>query len=241
MDHFQPDPPRSPPGQGLLSLSLSLYLSLSLFLTRSLALSLLLCLSLSLALSSSLCLSVCIYLSRSFSLLPSLDMHCGVVTVGLSTQGRNFKFSSTNLLILCRESTKRFASPGNAQLLHRNVQRLRGGLVYKAHTLWYHSTLGLRVIKNKRAHAFSTTKTKLSPTCDLACTAGAPGEASEIATEQGEGCAGFPRYIHHCHIEYRGTSLIRNSESLGPNSRTMPRALWCPWGGGLFLMSEVPL
>jgi len=22
---------------------------------------------------------------------------------------------------------------------------------------------------------------------------------------------------------------------------TKPRALWCPWGGGLFLMSEAPL
>ena len=35
--------------------------------------------------------------------------------------------------------------------------------------------------------------------------------------------------------------LIRNSAPLGPYSRTMPRALWSPWGGGLFLMSEVPL
>ena len=33
---------------------------------------------------------------------------------------------------------------------------------------------------------------------------------------------------------YRGTSLIRNSASLGLNSRNMPRALW-------FLMSEVPM
>ena len=39
----------------------------------------------------------------------------------------------------------------------------------------------------------------------------------------------------------RGTSLIRNSAPLGPHSRTMPRALWCSWGGVLFLMSEVPL
>ena len=36
------------------------------------------------------------------------------------------------------------------QLLHRNVQRFRGGLVFKAHRLFGHSTLGLRVIKNKR-------------------------------------------------------------------------------------------
>ena len=27
---------------------------------------------------------------------------------------------------------------------------------------------------------------------------------------------------------YRGSPLIRNSEPLGPYSRTMPRALWCP-------------
>ena len=40
---------------------------------------------------------------------------------------------------------------------------------------------------------------------------------------------------------YRGTSLIRNSDPLGPYSRNMPRALWRPYGGGLFLMSEVPL
>ena len=35
------------------------------------------------------------------------------------------------------------------KLLHRNVQRFRGGLVFKAHRRLYHSTLGLRVIKNK--------------------------------------------------------------------------------------------
>ena len=36
------------------------------------------------------------------------------------------------------------------QLLRRNVKRFRGGLVFKAHRLLYHSTLGLRVIKKKR-------------------------------------------------------------------------------------------
>ena len=36
------------------------------------------------------------------------------------------------------------------QLLCRYVQRFRGGLVFKAHVLLYHSTLGLRVIKKKR-------------------------------------------------------------------------------------------
>jgi len=30
------------------------------------------------------------------------------------------------------------------------MQRFRGGLVFKAHRLVYHSTLGLRVIKKKK-------------------------------------------------------------------------------------------
>jgi len=36
------------------------------------------------------------------------------------------------------------------QLLRRNVIQFRGGLVFKAHRLLYHSTLGLRVIKKKK-------------------------------------------------------------------------------------------
>jgi len=36
------------------------------------------------------------------------------------------------------------------ELLRRNVNRFRGGLVFKAHRLVYHSTLGLRVIKKKK-------------------------------------------------------------------------------------------
>jgi len=35
------------------------------------------------------------------------------------------------------------------QLLSRNVQRFRGGLVFQAHRLLYHSTLGLKVMKKK--------------------------------------------------------------------------------------------
>jgi len=35
-------------------------------------------------------------------------------------------------------------------LLQRNVKRFRGGLVFKAHRLVYHTTLGLRVIKKKK-------------------------------------------------------------------------------------------
>jgi len=55
---------------------------------------------------------------------------------------------------------------------------------------------------------------------------------------EGEGCRGFEFGVP---VAYRGTSLTRNSAPLGPYSRTMPRALWWSEGGGLFLMSEVPL
>ena len=37
----------------------------------------------------------------------------------------------------------------------RNVKRFRGGLVFKAHRLLYHSTLGLRVIKKKNKNRIS--------------------------------------------------------------------------------------
>jgi len=40
---------------------------------------------------------------------------------------------------------------------------------------------------------------------------------------------------------YRGTSLIRNRPPLGPYSRTMSKGLWWPYGGVIFLESEVPL
>jgi hypothetical protein len=35
------------------------------------------------------------------------------------------------------------------------VERFRGGLVFKAHGLLYHSTLGLRVVKKKKGKAAS--------------------------------------------------------------------------------------
>ena len=35
-------------------------------------------------------------------------------------------------------------------ILRRNVKRFPGGLVFKAHRLLYHSTLGLRLIKKKK-------------------------------------------------------------------------------------------
>ena len=38
-------------------------------------------------------------------------------------------------------------------MLSRNVKRFRGELVFKAHRLFYHSALGLRVIKKKKKGA----------------------------------------------------------------------------------------
>ena len=42
-------------------------------------------------------------------------------------------------------------------------------------------------------------------------------------------------------VAYRGTPLIKNRPLLRPYRRTMSQALEWPWGGGVFLMSEVPL
>ena len=51
-----------------------------------------------------------------------------------------------------RCSSRTCHTPGliQEQLLYRNVQRFRGWLVFEAHRLLYHSTLGLRVIKKRR-------------------------------------------------------------------------------------------
>ena len=41
--------------------------------------------------------------------------------------------------------------------------------------------------------------------------------------------------------DYRGTSLTRKRTPLGPYRRPMPRVRGGSWGGGLYLMGEVPL
>ena len=53
---------------------------------------------------------------------------------------------------------------------------------------------------------------------------------------------GYATHSQHSRVRvYRGNSLIRNNLPLGPYSRPMPWALRWSWGGGLFLMNEVPL
>ena len=58
---------------------------------------------------------------------------------------------------------ERNASAGiNSARTCRNVKRFRGGLVFKAHRLLYHSTLGWRVIKKKEGIAGCTGGTPAS-------------------------------------------------------------------------------
>ena len=45
----------------------------------------------------------------------------------------------------------------SVKLLYRNVQRFRGGLVFKAHRPLYHPTLGSRVIKKKKKYRQKST------------------------------------------------------------------------------------
>ena len=49
-----------------------------------------------------------------------------------------------------RVEREKFLRENKAKVLYRNVKRFRGGLVFKAHRLVYHSTLGLRVIKKEK-------------------------------------------------------------------------------------------
>ena len=50
-----------------------------------------------------------------------------------------------------------------------------------------------------------------------------------------------PGVVLHGGTALQGYLAHKNSVPLGPYSRTMPRALWWSYGGGLFLMSEDPL
>ena len=45
------------------------------------------------------------------------------------------------------EAVREYLHPAFVEKGFRNVNRFRGGLVFKAHRLVYHSTLGSRVIK----------------------------------------------------------------------------------------------
>jgi len=64
-----------------------------------------------------------------------------------------------------------------------------------------------------------------------------------VVWESIEGISAYVEPGEPSHAErdkHRGTSRIRNSTILGPYSSPVPRDLWWPLGGGLFLMSVVP-
>ena len=52
--------------------------------------------------------------------------------------------------------------PGEEDTPPRIVKRFRGGLVFEAHRLLYHSTLGSRVNKKKRRHTSQTRRTRVT-------------------------------------------------------------------------------
>ena len=81
-------------------------------------------------------------------------------------------------------------------MLRRNVKRFRGGLVFEAHRLAYHSTLGLRVIKKKKKKKSPTTSAWSVLTPALMQDSGWYGVDFSVATPlkwgKGAGC-GFAR------------------------------------------------
>ena len=54
-------------------------------------------------------------------------------------------------------------APVERQLLHRNAQRFRGGLVFKAHRRVYHSNLGSREMKRASERDHVGSRSSLSP------------------------------------------------------------------------------
>ena len=61
-----------------------------------------------------------------------------------------FRASVTRTSTAFARSASLFVPAVGVGFYRGNVQRFRGGLVFKAHRLVYHSTIGLRVIKKKK-------------------------------------------------------------------------------------------
>ena len=91
---------------------------------------------------------------------------------------------------------------------------VRGGLIFKAHRLLYHSTQVFRVIKKRRECSRSR------------------GESFDAAVG-GERRPLRGTNSAHCGFK-RATSLIGKRHPIRPYTRPMPWALWWSWGGGAF-------
>ena len=68
------------------------------------------------------------------------------VRLGCRVQGSGFRVQGSG----CRGWGWQVESRRRLVREHPNMKRFRGGLVFKAHRLVYHSTLGLRVMKKKK-------------------------------------------------------------------------------------------
>ena len=79
--------------------------------------------------------------------------------------GRDFKAKVLKTFRVVPSSLEKmigFVKPvAAAYVLRTNGKRFRGGLVFKAHTLVYHSTLGSRVMKKKKEFFASATRSTL--------------------------------------------------------------------------------
>ena len=62
-----------------------------------------------------------------------------------------------------------------------------------------------------------------------------------VSYERGTPVGGRRLWLPGMHLPYRGTSLVRKRNPLGPYRGPLPRVLGGSWKGGRFLMGEVPL
>ena len=97
-----------------------------------------------------------VYAPEIPALFGTASHFCEVVVLGLRTVliagvvlGRGSRRPSRALSLPAHFGGSRVYE----QLLYRNVQQFRGGLVLKAHRLLHHSTLGLRVIQKREEDA----------------------------------------------------------------------------------------
>ena len=64
--------------------------------------------------------------------------------------------SPTPLTVPCAHDLRVAGVDGPGGVLRAHTSQFRGGLVFKAHRLLYHSILGLRVIKKRKRHTSQT-------------------------------------------------------------------------------------
>ena len=81
------------------------------------------------------------------------------------------------------------ASSDSTKSTCRNVQQFRGGLVFTAQRLLYHSTLGLRVIKKKRMERRRMSEAKTV----AAASADSTKSTCDLRTTTLQKCAAVPR------------------------------------------------